>query len=375
MNTNMEEFGYEVDFIAVGDKSRSGDAICIRWGNNLNRPSGSQFIMIIDGGYSYSAEYVVKHIKKYYYGNVDLPKNVAKVNIMINTHPHSDHFGGIPAIYDAISVNEIAMHRPWDHTGLPKWFKDGRVTANGIKNQLKEGLEAAYKFAKQYQLDKGTDTVELYAGDKFTLPYGVSLYVLGPQKVYYEKLLPDFNTTPTKGNGVGQDRIVLTGEDVPARDGALNDNGDTSAENSSGLILALEMPNHEILIFTGDAGIEALGRAMAQFDAFGLDVANIKFFQIPHHGSCQNLGPTILNTIFGVPGKPKQRQSVSAYVSVAADPDNAHPSRRVINALIARNCNVYKTQGRSLQHHCGSALLHEGWISVSKLDYYPMVEG
>ena len=191
----------------------------------------------------------------------------------------------------------------------------------------------------------------------------------------YHQLLPDFNSTPTSGNGIGQNRIELTGKDVPASIGKLTDEGDTSAENLSGLIIALKMPTDDILIFNGDAGKNSLSRALFQFSFFKLDLKKIVFFQVPHHGSCQNIGPTILNRLFGYPGKPIQESPVTSYISVASEPDYAHPSRRLINALLERNCNVFKTQGNSLWFHSGIIHPRLEWTTASKLKYQSDVEG
>ena len=313
-----DTFGYEVDFLAVGGSSKSGDAICIRWGEELSSRHDRQFVMVVDGGFSYSANDVVAHIK-------------------------------------------------------PKWFKDGRVTASSIKSHLKEGLESAYSFAQKLN-SKGKAPIELYAGESYELPYGVLLDVWGPDKKFYDKLLPDFNATPTTGNGIGDDRLVLTGKDVPAAQGKLSNVGDTSAENLSGIIFSLRMPTGDILLFTGDAGIDSLMSAISRMYARQVDFSRLTFFQVPHHGSVQNLGPTILTLLFGSKVQPLQPKKVSAFISVAKSPDNSHPSRRVINALTAYNCNVYKTQGMSLQHFRGSAALHTGWNVVKPLKVYEMVE-
>lgn len=366
--------GYEVDFLAVGGSSKSGDAICIRWGEELSSRHDRQFVMVVDGGFSYSANDVVAYIKKHYYGDENLTKEKTIIDILINTHPHSDHFGGIPGIYESTTVRKVVMHTPWTHAGLPKWFKDGRVTASSIKSHLKEGLESAYSFAQKLN-SKGKAPIELYAGESYELPYGVLLDVWGPDKKFYDKLLPDFNATPTTGNGIGDDRLVLTGKDVPAAQGKLSNVGDTSAENLSGIIFSLRMPTGDILLFTGDAGIDSLMPAISRMYARQVDFSRLTFFQVPHHGSVQNLGPTILTLLFGSKVQPLQPKKVSAFISVAKSPDNSHPSRRVINALTAYNCNVYKTQGMSLQHFRGSAALHTGWNVVKPLKVYEMVEG
>ena len=42
--------GYEVDIIGVGQESKSGDAIAIRWGNLYGQRS-EQKVMVSDGGF------------------------------------------------------------------------------------------------------------------------------------------------------------------------------------------------------------------------------------------------------------------------------------------------------------------------------------
>ena len=114
---------------------------------------------------------------------------------------------------------------------------------------------------------------------------------------------------------------------------------------------------------------------MNQFKSFNLNLKKIVFFQVPHHGSCQNIGPAILNQLFGLPRKPIQSIPVSSYISVASKPDSAHPSRRVINALLERNCDVFKTQGESLWFHSGVIHPRIDWITATKLGYQTNVEG
>ena len=95
-------FGFEIDFLPVGDKSDSGDAICMRWGYNLlDKRIRQQTVVLIDGGFVADGEAIVKHIKKWYDSDT--------IDFMINTHPHrdpwsfhlADCFYPIPALHFA----------------------------------------------------------------------------------------------------------------------------------------------------------------------------------------------------------------------------------------------------------------------------------
>ena len=53
---------YEVDILAVGNESKSGDAIALRFGDFVNNPS-DQTIVVIDGGFRDSGKKLVERIK------------------------------------------------------------------------------------------------------------------------------------------------------------------------------------------------------------------------------------------------------------------------------------------------------------------------
>jgi hypothetical protein len=50
----------EIEFLPVGDASRPGDAIVVRYGD-----TSSYELMIVDGGNLASGEALVRHIRKY----------------------------------------------------------------------------------------------------------------------------------------------------------------------------------------------------------------------------------------------------------------------------------------------------------------------
>ena len=53
MNTN--QIGYEIDFLAVGEGEKSGDAIALRFGSLLTDPP-QQTVFVIDGGFKDSGQ-------------------------------------------------------------------------------------------------------------------------------------------------------------------------------------------------------------------------------------------------------------------------------------------------------------------------------
>ena len=352
--SDEQNFGFEIDFLPVGDNSRSGDAICLRWGYNLcnNDTSRRQYVMVVDGGYADNGNDVVEHIKKYY--------GTTTIDVLVNTHPHADHVNGLETIVERCTINNLVMHRPWEHTG--------------IKQSLKDGLEKAYSIATKAK-NRGVSLCECFTSYKWKV-YGVEVYVLNPTKEYYESLLPSFNVTPTEGEDDGARRIEFLEKMVLASKCPLTDDGETSAENNSGIVLAFKLPSSVggIVMLTGDAGIPALENSVVEAIKQGLDLKEeLKFFQVPHHGSIQNLGPTVLNSIFGLPYEAQNRIK-TGYISVSKGHDKEHPAKHVINALEERGVNCYMTNGKIIQRRYGIVPERQGWVSLTKIGPYSLVE-
>jgi hypothetical protein len=71
--------GYEIDFLPVGDGSKSGDAIALRYGNLASGDPNQQMVIVIDGGYTDDGEALVELIKTHY--------NTDYVDVVVSTHP------------------------------------------------------------------------------------------------------------------------------------------------------------------------------------------------------------------------------------------------------------------------------------------------
>jgi len=168
-------------------------------------------------------------------------------------------------------------------------------------------------------------------------------------------LLSDFRKGKTRGAATAESALSVL---VKALSGVkekvlealhietLTDDGVTSAENDSSVILHLNVDGQRLLL-TGDAGIPALTWAADYMDVRGLNTGPLKFMQIPHHGSKRNVGPTILNRLLGEPGT--QTTPYSAIAS-AAEAAPKHPAKRVTNAFIRRGATVGTTEGTAIMH-------------------------
>lgn len=363
---DTDTFGYEVDFLPVGDGEKCGDAIALRFGNLLANPP-QQTVVVIDGGFADSGKSLVEHIRGYY-----KTENVAAV---ISTHPDNDHAAGLETVLNELNVANLVMHQPWNHTeDTPHLFEDDRVTDESVERALRESLETARnleKLAKQ----KGIRIVEPFWG---LTGFDKVMRVLGPTEEFYKNLLPGYRGTPEPKAGLDfaftqfVKEAKETVKKIAERWGyeTLDDTGETSAENNSSAILLFTIGG-ESLLFTGDAGIPALLEAVGRLQAEGFDFSTLKFVQVPHHGSKRNLGPTLLNTLIG----PKTSQPTTiktAYASVSPDGTPKHPAKKVTNAFLRRGAPVHVTAGSTKLHHRNSP--DRGWSNSIPLPFYDEVE-
>lgn len=367
MSTLAPNFGFEVDFLPIGEGESSGDAICLRWGYDLDSPNkNKQSVCIIDGGYTANGDDIVNHLKRYY--------GTTTVDCVINTHPHRDHIGGLHTVIEKCQVHNLVIHQPWTHNNLKGYFDDERVTNDSIRKHL-EDLNAA-KALVDTATKKEVNLIEPSTlKPLFKNLHGVTAYVLGPTQEYYHQLLPDFKSTPTTNNNNDNHRLEGTRRFVPAKMCPLTDEGNTSAENNSSVILAFKLPDDNIFLFTGDAGMPALSRATVLAYSYSINLAQqICFFQVPHHGSIQNLGPSVLDLIFGSSTGLHKRPPIPAYISVSKSPAPLHPSKHVINALKNYNVDCYRTGGQTITYHVGRVPPRFGWVSLESEPYSEFVE-
>jgi len=354
--------GYEVDFLPVGSGESSGDAIAFRYGN-LFGPRSEQRVGVIDGGTLESGQALVDHILGFYRTNV--------LDHAFLSHPDLDHASGLRIVLEKLDVQQLVMHLPWAHSNaIGGLWKDGRFIQTKLDKRLRETLECAHELESF-----ATGRIRIHEPFAGTTNGDQSILVLGPTQAYYEDLLPHFLDTPPPDLGKllstlypppppppprsyglldmiasGALRVPLQLVDEDRAHELLDDTGITSARNNSSMILLLTVDGHKLL-FTGDAGIQALTLAADFALSIGVRLDDLEFLDVPHHGSRRNLGPSVLARV----------KARTAFISAAGKTDTKHPSKRVVNALLRRGTTVYATQGNKVYYYL-NAPRRPGWV-------------
>src|SRR5437660_5816207 len=249
---------FELDILAVGDETTSGDAIALRYGSFSNEPRW-QRVVVIDGGFADSGSNIVSLLQRVYGTNY--------VDLIVSTHPHDDHVNGLHVVFDELKVGALWMHRPWLHAdSVRTYVQEKRITSQRFSERLKRSLENAYAL-EQAAIKKSITPVEPFTG----LAFDKRLFVIGPTRDYYERLVCEFGEAvspmgkfaeffeaiPQKASEARR-RIseALQGEEQLV-DPAIND---VNARNNSSVILIAQLDD-SVFLFTADAGVPALTAA------------------------------------------------------------------------------------------------------------------
>jgi beta-lactamase superfamily II metal-dependent hydrolase len=340
--------GIEIDFIQAGTESKSGQAIALRFGN-LFGTRGEQTVMVIDGGFTETGEALVAHIQRYYATDV--------VDLVVSTHPDTDHVNGLSAVLMGLDVRHLWMHRPSEHEQANEDLFEaaGQVSAK-IAAGVKKSIEAAEHLW----------TVADARGVPVTEPFGPAAFfndqvvILGPTPEFYEQLLVEESQLTAVKELVH--RALRATADVAEAATAplvnwveeswdietLTDEGTVTPMNESSVVLELRHGGDRVLL-TADAGPRGLSGAADAIDQYGLAAAGgYDLIQIPHHGSRRNVGPTVLNRLAGGIGL-RPRESWLAFACVSANADAKHPAKKVMNAFTRRGAKSASTKQASVR--------------------------
>jgi beta-lactamase superfamily II metal-dependent hydrolase len=347
---------FEVDFLAVGEGEKSGDAIAVRWGN-LAGPRAEQKILIIDGGTLEAGKNLVNHVQNFY--------GTTFVDAVLCTHPDIDHACGLKVVLEELDFGFLLMHQPWNHASeILDLFKNP-FTATKLKEKLQKAITTAHELQEICD-DKGKKVYEPFTGVTWD-----NIRILGPTRDYYQQLITQFRDTPTalysvpsilqKAVASAKETIEWVAEKFDMQYESLDDSGVTSPENNSSAISLLAVDGYKLL-FSADAGIPALTAAADHAASLNIRLDDLRLMQVPHHGSKHNVGKTILDRI----------KAGNALISAGATAPK-HPARKVTNAFIRRGSTVCVTAGKNLCHRFGSSA-RAGWVSAETVPFYDQVE-
>lgn len=363
----------EIEFLAVGEETKAGDAIVIRYGD-----VSAYKLMLIDGGHAKTGEDIVAHLKKHFGPNPVLEH-------VVLTHSDADHASGLRTVLQEIKVNNLWLHVPWllaeDARDL---FEDKRWTQDGLLQKIKA----------EYDIVSEIFELACAAGCGIYYPFaGLDIgpfKILSPDRNVYRYLLPQFDKTPDPNQEAIEAANMWLGKDTLTNklfetakatvqswtteswdNERLTDGGITSSSNESSVVLYGSFESENVLL-TGDAGINGLTWAANNADSFGLPLQQFSFVQISHHGSRRNIGPTILTRLVGDKQQENNPTRFAAFVSAPKD-DERHPRRIVLNAFKRRGAKVIATQGFNSIHY-GGFLKRDGYDAAEVLPFYTKVE-
>jgi beta-lactamase superfamily II metal-dependent hydrolase len=355
--------GYEIDFLPVGDGERSGDAIALRYGN-LHGSRPEQVVIVIDGGYADDGQALVDHLAEHY--NTDV------VDVVLSTHPDQDHVAGLEVLVASITVRELWMHLPWAHSQQLELSRSSRFESTQMNDKIKKSLQDVSDL-EAIARARRVPIREPFAG--LSTRDGV-FSIWWPTVEYYEELLADIASGESHRESLLRSLLTKAADAVETLVSeslhveTLTDLGKTSPQNNSSAISLLQLDDR-LSLFTGDAGMPALGQALDKLESAGFSPGSLNFVQVPHHGSRRNVGPTVLNRLLGLKGV--ETRIGLAVASTAPDGAPKHPAKKVTNAFRRRGYPVYTTQGQA-KRHFWQAPERVGWSTSEPLPLYEVVE-
>lgn len=312
-----------------------GNADCqIVW----TKTNGQDFVTIIDGGNPKDAIKIINHYEKYIKPYV--LKNCPI--LIINTHPHKDHIGGLIDIVHYFK-NQIVRFYYNDPTlyidetkrtgirGLHESILYSNVKVKRIMESLKDvdDLKTALKQYNIIPLEAFSDT-----------PLDHDLFeIVGPSKEFYLQQLNHFTNVESLKfmslNTLKESEINEVEEGlIPCK--ILDEKNDSSAENLTSVLTKFTDSSGRKYLFTADAGIDSFESATQN----GYDIKNLHICQLPHHGSRRNMSTNWVSNF-----NPNQ-------FWVSANGSAKHPRKAVISCIKKNlpNCNVYSTHKGGTKH-------------------------
>ena len=354
---------FEIDIIGV-KKRGNADAIAMRWKDE----STGQFIRgVYDCGSMDHGKQLIDILQKYYFESYEPDF----LDFAICSHADRDHVSGMKELMQAFDIGALYMNRPWKYKKeLLDYLDDGRRTPHGLSEHLYDNYKALKAVEDQARACR-IPIYDVLQGETIEN----RLIVLSPSSDFYMEQLQMSSKTPDPTGSkkdsarklveavIGMIRSVWEHDD-------LHEDVSTSPENEMSVVMLAEFDEATVL-FTGDAGKEALAQSVDFANGRGMDLRHVRYYQIPHHGGRHNLTPSIMTQLVGPIVSRDAMTGKSAFVSVGERED--YPRRSVVNAFIRRGVDVWKTNGGNLLISRGMPG-RDGWNPVNPETFSSKVE-
>lgn len=352
-------YGLEVDMLNLGD----ADCIVVtQW------TSTCACRVLIDGGSGCDFEVVRDFL---------LSRNYTDFYAVVCTHLHDDHAGGLIKLVQDKSFGIATgwMHDIRRHLS-PDALRRAGSGSSGQAQNVRQVVENTKELADAF-ISRRIVPVEPFAGR--TISYIPSLAVLSPDERFYKTTLEEFTRVdvPIPSPVSSAAASVLAGltlvppyglplptppeplfpwplpstspnTDLSALlagvlgNSSVKEDPSTQPFNNTSAIVGGLLNGDRRLLFTGDAGSDAL-------DQVSPDWKNLTWMQVPHHGSDGNLSQENIERFC-----PR-----FAYISAKGNTD--HPSRAIVNGLIKIGAQVASTQKGNLWFGLGNATAPPGY--------------
>jgi beta-lactamase superfamily II metal-dependent hydrolase len=316
----MNYHGFEVFFLYLGN----ADCIFIRHFNQ-----GVKTTLLIDGGCKKHAPIIRRFLSA---------QGENSINHLVCSHHHEDHAAGLVDLVQDVS---LTFGKAWVHTGA---LAVDRV--NITRFQIFEKLMHRIQESKRIQIELVSALQErnIPIEEPFAYSWIGPLQVVSPTRDFYnaqlglihEEAIAQALNDRYEKRDLRRLMEAVFGQptETEEEDGELGGEP-TSPENEISTILHLPWLNttgtYQRFLLTSDSGTAALTELKNRSEAERGILKNLRWMQIPHHGSRRNLNADLINYF----------RPVTAFVSSVGS--RKHPSARLVNAIKESNGTVYST--------------------------------
>ena len=327
---------FSIDILNLG----KADATII-WAKDKNE----NHILILDGGEKHQAPQVIKHYEDYIAKHVGKNPNI----ILINTHIHSDHIGGLE---DIVKAQSIQKHIKAVYFNNPANGQTGTLLKEAVDGAMRLGLDVpnverlnecivqAQNFSNELAR-LGITEKHVFSDSPLPQPFGKHIRIVGPSADFYAQ------------NMRSAGRSILLGPDLEEEDNFVNEQvesvdpcraiqtaKDRTHDNKVSVMLELTDSKKRRYLFTADASAPSFESAMAA----GYLAGNYHFVQLPHHGSRGNMDAKWITHF------------APNIFWVAAPGTSQHPRKALIDCIkrLLPSCKV-----------CSTHRLSSGWMNYT----------